>query len=550
MAEEAAMSMPRAASSDVTEPDEPPMGRIDVLLDRGYRRLGWRLLLAHAALSWLLGLAVGMGAIALISRVEQLSTSDRTELVALAGVAWGICLVLGMIGTRRMVRPLAHWFEQGREPSAAADAWRAVHTLPFSLSRLNALIATFVAIPLGITSIALVMHLSTALLIVVGLGGLVGSALGTWFGLAGLQLLLRPLIRDVERSLDSPLSPEGGTTVRFKLLAGVPAIALFAGLAGVLLAIEPGTEWGEVLTTCVEVSLAIAVLVIPAGLLLAHSTVQPLDDLLHATERLRRGDFATRVPELSGDEYGALARSFNAAMEGLAERQRFAAENERLLREVGRLLDEVRASRARIVVASDAERRRVERNIHDGAQQRLVALNLDLRMLEEQAAASGSDDLRAMAADAGASLVAALEELRELARGLHPSVLATDGLAPALEQLASRSPADVKLAVPERRYPPTIESTAYFIASEGLANVAKYAHASQVEIAIEPHDDAVLINVSDNGVGGAQPESGSGLAGLADRVAAIDGTFTIDSPPGHGTRLTAKLPLRGPQDHE
>jgi signal transduction histidine kinase len=247
---------------------------------------------------------------------------------------------------------------------------------------------------------------------------------------------------------------------------------------------------------------------------------------------------ATPVPVVTDDELGTLANSFNQMLAGLRERE--ALRVELLARE-----EELRASRARIVAASDAERRRVERNIHDGAQQRLVALSLDLRMLEEGAATLHAEQLRAMAADAGANLKEALDELRELARGLHPSVLETDGLGPALRQLAARSPIPVTVSAPGGRLSEAIESTIYFVTSEALANVAKYARATHADVSVEQEPRRVTVQIADDGVGGAQAGPGSGLAGLADRVAALDGSLQIKSTPGSGTVVIAELPLNG-----
>jgi signal transduction histidine kinase len=229
-------------------------------------------------------------------------------------------------------------------------------------------------------------------------------------------------------------------------------------------------------------------------------------------------------------------------MAGLAERQRLSAENAQLLDEVTDLLGQVRASRARIVAASDAERRRVERNIHDGAQQQLVGIALKLKLLEDRVA--GDEEVRAGIAQVGDRLKAALDDLRELARGLHPSVLTTDGLAPALEQLASRASIPVTVRAPDERFDEALESTAYFVVSEALANVGKYANASHANVTVERQDGLLRVEVSDDGVGGAHANSGSGLTGLVDRLAALDGNLTVHSPAGEGTRLSAEIPLR------
>jgi PAS domain S-box-containing protein len=204
--------------------------------------------------------------------------------------------------------------------------------------------------------------------------------------------------------------------------------------------------------------------------------------------------------------------------------------------------DELAASRARIVEASDAERRRLERNLHDGAQQRLVATSLAVRM----AARRVTDDpaLRAMLDGAGNELMLALEELRELARGLHPAVLSDHGLCAAVEAVAERAPLRVTVDVPiDERLPETVEAAAYFVVCEALTNVAKYAHASEARVRVERSDGHATVEVVDDGVGGADERGGSGLRGLADRVEALGGRFVVTSPVGEGTAVRAQLPV-------
>jgi PAS domain S-box-containing protein len=207
-----------------------------------------------------------------------------------------------------------------------------------------------------------------------------------------------------------------------------------------------------------------------------------------------------------------------------------------------RQAEELRASRARIVQAGDAERRRLERNLHDGAQQRLVALSLSLRLAQ---AKIGTDPVAAEAVleASRTELAAALDELRELARGIHPAVLTDRGLAAALETLAQRAPVPVTFEAPAEPLPPPVEAAAYYVIAEALANVAKYARASEVRVRVCHVDECVLVEVEDDGIGGADPARGSGLRGLADRVAALEGTIAIDSPPGAGTRITVEIPL-------
>jgi len=218
-----------------------------------------------------------------------------------------------------------------------------------------------------------------------------------------------------------------------------------------------------------------------------------------------------------------------------------ALEQSRLQRAAAAQLDQVRASRARIVEACDAERRRLERDLHDGAQQRLVTLSLVLGRARHRAA--GADpELAALIESASQEAAEALTELRELARGIHPAVLTQTGLRGAIQALAERSAvAAAVTAVPDGRFPATIEATAYFVVSEALANVAKHSLADSSQVTIRQLHGWLVVQVSDDGAGGARP-AGSGLRGLADRVASVGGLLRIDSPPGSGTRLEAYLP--------
>jgi signal transduction histidine kinase len=222
-----------------------------------------------------------------------------------------------------------------------------------------------------------------------------------------------------------------------------------------------------------------------------------------------------------------------------------AVDNERLTEEVRQQLDEVRASRARIVEAGDAERRRVERNLHDGAQQRLVALSLALRRARSQLPADAGEETASTLDDAAEQLKAALAELRTLARGIHPAILTEAGLAAALRALARESlvPTTVEADLPDDLADP-IEAAAYYVAAEALTNAAKYAEASEVVIRASADADELRIAISDDGRGGADPTAGSGLRGLEDRVAALGGRLEVHSEARGGTRVSAWLPLQ------
>jgi signal transduction histidine kinase len=216
-------------------------------------------------------------------------------------------------------------------------------------------------------------------------------------------------------------------------------------------------------------------------------------------------------------------------------------ENARLQAEVRAQLEEVRASRQRIVEAGDRERRRVERNLHDGAQQRLAALALSLAMLRDR---DGADPATAAAlAQAAADLKQAINELRELARGIHPAILTEEGLPAAVESLADRSSVPVRVAADfDDRLPEAVETAAYFVVSESLANVAKYARASSARVRLSRCDGTLSVEVLDDGIGGADPGGGSGLRGLEDRIFAVRGSFCVETRPGGGTRVCAEIP--------
>jgi PAS domain S-box-containing protein len=274
---------------------------------------------------------------------------------------------------------------------------------------------------------------------------------------------------------------------------------------------------------------------------LAGESINDLETVrLHKDGRLVPVSIAAAtVRDSSGRGVGNMV-----AYADISERKAQEAEVHRLNDELHARLEDLAASRARIVTAGDVERRRLERNLHDGAQQRLVALSLSLRLalskLDSDPAAA-----RAILAGAGDELGLALEELRELARGLHPAVLSDRGLRAAVEMLAGRTPVPVEIdEIPEDRLPAAVEAASYYLIAEALTNVAKYAQASVVRVGVAAGERGVVVQVSDDGVGGADPTGGSGLRGLTDRVEALGGSLEVRSPAGGGTALRAEIPRR------
>ncbi len=227
----------------------------------------------------------------------------------------------------------------------------------------------------------------------------------------------------------------------------------------------------------------------------------------------------------------------NAAAAGAA----LAIDNERLKADLRARVEELRVSRVRIVEAGDHARRRIERDLHDGAQQQLVSLSLDLRLLK--AKLNGNEAAAATIDDLSEKLATALAELRELARGIHPVILTERGLVPAVAALAQRAPVPVEADISiHERLTPAIEAAAYFVVAEALTNVAKYAQAENVRVDLRRDEEHVIVIVEDDGVGGADIESGTGLRGLVDRLSALDGTLEVETPEGGGTRLRALIP--------
>jgi signal transduction histidine kinase len=243
-----------------------------------------------------------------------------------------------------------------------------------------------------------------------------------------------------------------------------------------------------------------------------------------------------RVVALATVPFAFLGGLMRMTVAGLAQ------ENRRLDAELQATIEELRASRARIVESADAARRRIERDLHDGAQQQIVSLALTLRLARAKLD-DDPDATRELLDRAAGEAEVALHDLRELARGIHPAVLSDRGLDSALEALANRLPLPVEIGpTPAERLPEPVEAAAYFVVAEAMTNVAKYADATHASVQITRDNGAVVVEVSDDGVGGADPAKGSGLRGLADRVAALDGRLEVDSPSRSGTTVRAVIP--------
>jgi signal transduction histidine kinase len=265
-----------------------------------------------------------------------------------------------------------------------------------------------------------------------------------------------------------------------------------------------------------------------------HAVLPASDERRVATRIERDGaPVAALIHDPSLEDEPELLGAVSAAAE-------IALENSRLQVELQARLEELKESRARVIEVGQRERQRLERNLHDGAQQRLIALSLELSLLEEQLVSD--PDARERLEQARQEIATSLEELRAVAHGLHPAVVSEHGLAVALESMAARAPVPVRVMVDPERLPEPLEVAAYYVVSESLANIGKHARASSATIDIAWRDDIVVVEVTDDGIGGADSERGSGLRGLADRVEALGGRLRVWTPRGGGTRVRAEIP--------
>jgi signal transduction histidine kinase len=370
--------------------------------------------------------------------------------------------------------------------------------------------------------------------------------------LAAVAFALRALLESVRTFVGSPFDANvvfwWQVTAFFALplvlLAGLLRARLaHAGVGGLVLELEharPQDLRDALARSLGDPTLDVAFWLPERGVYVdaAGAAVELPEDGSRAVTRLEHAGepLAAMVHDTSLLEEPELVRAAGAAA-------RLALENARLQAETRAQLVQVKESRVRIVASADEERRRIERDLHDGAQQRLAALALQLRTAQRRLGSQEADPaVEALLESAVSELQAANEELRELVRGVYPAILTEDGLAAALESLALRSPFPIELDVVEGRFAPQVEATAYFVACEALANVAKHARASKAAVSVSRRDGLLCVEVADDGVGGAQPATGSGLTGLGDRVEALGGRLRIQSPPAGGTRILGEIP--------
>jgi signal transduction histidine kinase len=371
-------------------------------------------------------------------------------------------------------------------------------------------------------------------------GGLVMGLLGVWYA-----AMLAELDPELVQTLED-LRYVALVTVPFAFLAGL----LRSRVAGAAAVSEVVARLGDPDVRRTGIGHALAGALEGTSLEIAYRAPEGSEYVNAAGRRIElppEGSNWVATPLETGDEPSAVL-IYDSSREDERELVRsvgaaaaLALENERLAADLSAKVEQLSASRARIVDSGDAARRRLERDLHDGAQQRLVSVALSLRIIGSRV--DGDPQAARELEAARGELDHALDELRELARGIHPSVLSDRGLDAALDGLAHRAPLPVELeATPGGRLPDRVESAAYFVVAEALTNVAKYARATHASVNVKRDDGRVLVEVSDDGVGGADPATGSGLSGLLDRVSALGGSLEVNSEAGRGTTVRAEIP--------
>ncbi len=349
---------------------------------------------------------------------------------------------------------------------------------------------------------------------------------------------LRPVVLDLASQLPAGFKSERRSlTLSGRLLMLIPVMNLISTLAAYSLASVLGGPTGRIVVGLTVAVLATALVCLPLTMMLRRSLLGPIDQLLKAMGRVERGDLEARLPVLSADEIGTVAQHFNSMLGGLHERERYAQQNVFLT-------EDLKTSRARLVAASDEARRRVERDLHDGAQQRLVLMNLKLNLLRKEL--QGSRSLRTVE-EVADDLSSALEELRGLARGIYPQVLTSDGVVAALESVATEARTPIQVSgVGVGRYADEIEAAVYFCCLEALQNASKYAGKdASVQVKLAVTNGRLLFEVRDDGRGFDPAKAGSlsGLNNMTDRIGALGGEVDIESMPGAGTTVRGAIPV-------
>lgn len=519
------MSAPSVASS---------AGVVERWLTEPFERMGWRgitrralLLALVVSLLWACAAMIIGGLAGRMTRAELLwaIVINSGSVVVALGVAWWVAF--------RDVATLESWDAATRPPTEAGQMLRLVLTSP--VRWVNWAVGTYAVLGLPVLFswfIATVEPLAFA--IVFCIAGTLAATVVTWpVAVFTGELGIRPLVARICAEFPHLSALEGhGMSLRTRALLPVPVVTLTTGISvGGLAGLfdEPIGQLGAAILASLVFAAGFAVVLRFA---VTEAALRPVDDLIEGVERIANGDLTSRVPITSADELSVLGRAVNEMTERLAAHDA-----------------EMRASRARIVAASDESRRNVERDLHDGAQQYLVLLELKLGLLTK--AVADDAEASALAAEIRADLARALAELRDLAHGIYPAVLESDGLRGALHAAADRSPVAVTVDASEvGRYAQELEAAIYFCCVEALQNAAKHAgEGTTATVRLRQMDGRVQFEVVDDGqgydVGSIGPSPG--LQNMADRIGALGGELHIESASGAGTAVRGSVPVRARQ---
>ena len=505
-------------------------GRVERWLTGSFERAGWRgvarLLLIVAtggALTWAFVAMIIGGLAGRMSGAELLWGAAINDGAAVVGLGVGAWVVF------RDVATLESWDTAGRPPAEASRMLGLVLTSPVRFANWG--VGTYVAVAIPTTFAWIVATVEPlALAIMLCVGGLLAAAMVSWVVVVFVaELGTRPLVARICGEFPQARAPDSqGMSLRVKALLPVPVVTLTtgicaAGLAGLF--DEPTNQVG----TAIVVSLVFtAVFAVILRFALTEAALRPVDDLIEGVEKIASGDLGSRVPITGADELAVLGRAVNEMTERLAAHDA-----------------EMRASRARIVAASDESRRNVERDLHDGAQQYLVLLELKLGLLTK--AIADDPEASVLAAEIRTDLARALAELRDLAHGIYPAVLESDGLPGALQAAAERSSLPVTIDVDGvDRCRADVEAAVYFCCLEALQNASKHAGAdASADVRLSRADGHLRFEVADDGEGYDATAIGpsAGLQNMADRIGALGGELHISSEPGAGTTVRGSVPV-------
>ena len=463
---------------------------------------------------------------------------SATDYAASVGIGLPIACAITLAGVfwrHQRYTAVIRWVDGDREADAAPVVWMLTIGIPADLARRGAVIILGAAAPI-LVPFEIVRDKSLSSILAIFVAGLVGAAAGLILVVYAASVAIRPVLEDIADQLPVDFDPAlDGWSIGAKILAPLPAVVLVCAVSvGAFVDLTARGPWRFMLA--VAIALLTAVVAGSIFWTVSRSYLNPLDELLAATRRVQSGDLSTPVPIVTDDELGTVAHGFNQMLATLARHERELLQHQ----------EELRESRARVVAAADAARRRVERDLHDGAQQQLVLIGLRLGAARRLVTTDPERAAIALA-ELQTDVTGALEALRHLAHGIYPAVLENEGVAAALAEAAKRAaiPATVVCNRPGR-YPADVEAAVYFCCLEALQNASKYAgDGSRAAIEVSEAAGTLTFVVSDDGAGfdATATNGSSGFASMTDRVGALGGQLRVTSEPGRGTTVTGTVPL-------